>query len=180
MPRFTNIILALGLLMIPAQTFAINIWTFPFGISVGGGSDMFSAGIDWMFPTANPLIYKSPKDNKEHKMPTNELWWTVRSRYIYDYNEHQAGVFLQPNIHYLLKVILFNLALGPEIGWKTETGFDYGASARTGLMGCAHVEFGHLFNSTKTYVNFLFNLPFGPMLGWKVIEKKYRGNNGEH
>ena len=172
MPRFTHIILALGLLMIPAQTFAMNIWAFPFGISVGGGSGMFSAGIDWMLPTANPLIYRSAKDYKEHKMPTHELWWTVRSRYIYDYDEHQAGVFLQPNVHYLLKVIILDLALGPEIGWKTQTGFDYGVSARTGLMGCAHVEFGRLFNSKKTYVNFLFNLPFGPMLGWKLIEKK--------
>lgn len=164
MPRLTHIILALGLLMIPARSFAMDV--FPFNISIGGGPGMFSAGIDWAFALPlNSLIYKSAMRSNEWAS-THEFWWTIRSRYIYDYDEKQQGVFLQPNVHYLLKLFLFDFALGPEIGWEKKTGFEYGGSVRTGFLSCAYIEFGYLVNSEKTYVNFLFNIPFGPFVDW--------------
>ena len=41
MPRLTHIILAIGLLMIPARSFAMDV--FPFNISIGGGPGMFTS-----------------------------------------------------------------------------------------------------------------------------------------
>jgi hypothetical protein len=150
----------------------MNIWTFPFGIAVGGGSGMFSAGIDWMFPRRAhsnlQISQRTIRTTRCQRMSFGGLSGAV----IFTTTMSIKRYFLQPNVHYLLKVIVLDLAVGPEIGWKTQTGFDYGASVRTGLMGCAQVEVGRFFNSKKTYVNFLFNLPFGPMLGWKLIEKK--------
>ena len=46
MPRLAHIILVLGLLMISAKTFASDFIVYPFGISVGAGSDMLSVGVD--------------------------------------------------------------------------------------------------------------------------------------
>ena len=46
MPRLAHIILALGLLMIPVNAFASDFIVYPFGISVGAGSDMLSVGVD--------------------------------------------------------------------------------------------------------------------------------------
>ena len=86
MPRFTHIILALGLLMIPAKTFASDFIVYPFGISVGAGSDMLSVGVDWT--TSYSRINKRP----EKKLPTHDFWWTVRTRYFYDSEEEQKCV----------------------------------------------------------------------------------------
>ena len=159
MPRLAHIILALGLLMIPAKTFASDFIVYPFGISVGAGSDMLSVGVDWT--TSYSRINKRP----EKELPTHDFWWTVRTRYFYDSEEEQKCVFLQPNVHYLLKIAILDLVLGPEIGWKTETGFDYGGSARIGFLSFAYIEFGYLFNSDKTYAQFLLNVPIGPFAG---------------
>ncbi|MBO4436560.1 MAG: hypothetical protein J5791_06730 [Fibrobacter sp.] len=157
MQRLAHIILALGLLMIPAKTFASDFFVYPHGISVGAGSDMLSVAFDWT--TSYSRIIKRTND----KLITHDFWWAVRTRYFYDSDEEQSCIFLQPNVHYLLKIFILDLALGPEIGWKEDTGFDYGGSARIGLLSIAYIEFGYLFNSEKPYVQFLLNAPIGPL-----------------
>lgn len=155
MPRLAHIILALGLLMIPANAFASDIFVYPHGISAGAGSDMLSVAFDWT--TSYSRIIKRTND----ELITHDFWWAVRTRYFYDSDEEQSCIFLQPNVHYLLKIFILDLALGPEIGWKEDTGFDYGGSARIGLFSIAYIEFGYLFNSEKPYVQFLLNAPIG-------------------
>ena len=140
------------------------VFLFPYDMVVGGGSGMFSLGLDFVFCKQN-LIYESKKDPSIQGpwTPTHELWWTVRTRYVYDFDEHQLGLFLQPNLRYLWNVIIADATIGPEIGWKSNTGFDYGFSARLGLIAFFYIEIGHFYNSDKTYFNFLFNVPIVPM-----------------
>ena len=157
MLRLAHIILALGLLMIPANAFASDFFVYPHGISGGVGSDMLSVSFDWT--TSYSRIIKRTND----ELPTHDFWWTVRTRYFYDSEEEQKCIFLQPNVHYLLKIAILDLVLGPEIGWKEDTGFDYGGSARIGFLSIAYIEFGYLFNSDKTYAQFLLNAPLGPL-----------------
>ena len=84
MPRFTHIILALGLLMIPAKTFASDFFVYPHGISVGAGSDMLSVAFDWT--TSYSRIIKRTND----ELITHDFWWAVRTRYFYDSDEEQS------------------------------------------------------------------------------------------
>lgn len=59
---------------------------------------------------------------------------------------------------------MVTVTLGPEIGWQTETGFDYGASIRIGgIIGAliSVYEFGYLVNAKRFYFNVLLNLPIG-------------------
>jgi len=140
------------------------VFLLPYDLTIGGGSAMFSVGLDFVFFKHN-LIYATPKDTTIHGPwdPTHELWWTVRTRYIYDLDEHQVGLFLQPNLRYLWNILLADVTVGPEIGWKRETGFDYGFSVRLGFIAFFYIELGHFYNSDKTYFNFLFNIPIIPM-----------------
>lgn len=84
---------------------------------------------------------------------------------IYDYENHQYGFLFQPNLRYIWnysgKVNLFSAVLGPEIGWETKTGFEYGASLRVGgvpgLMA-GNYEVGYLVNSKRFYFTVSFAL----------------------
>ena len=163
MIRFPNIILAVCLFLIPAKSFAGGM-PFPWDLSVGGGSNMFAVGVDWSF-LDNRSLNHIPRYCIS---PGNEMILTVRTRYIYDFNEHQSGFFLQPNLKYLHQIILFDLTVGPEIGWFSENGFDYGASARLGITPFIYFEVGHFFNSKRTYFNILGNVPIG-LIFWFFV-----------
>ena len=89
MIRFSNIILAVCLFLIPAKSFAGGM-PFPWDLSVGGGSNMFAVGVDWSF-LDNRSLNHIPRYCIS---PGNEMILTVRTRYIYDFNEHQSGFFL--------------------------------------------------------------------------------------
>lgn len=133
----------------------------PWGIAVGGGT-IFSAGLDFAFGDAG-LIYETPRP--EHAigpwLSPHRLLWTNRIRMIYDYDNHQYGVFLQPNLRYLFKWDLLSFTLGPEIGWETKTGFEYGASLRVGgapALLAGNYEIGYLVNTRKFYFTVSFCL----------------------
>jgi hypothetical protein len=54
------------------------------------------------------------------------------------------------------------ISVGPEIGYKRKTGFEYGGSARVGaFMDLLNFEMGYLVNSKRTYMNIILNLPSG-------------------
>ena len=61
--------------------------------------------------------------------------------------------------------MILDLTVGPEIGWLSRSGFDYGASARVGITPFIYGEVGHFFNSKKTYFNISGNIPFLILLG---------------
>lgn len=153
--------------MIPAKSFASGM-PFPYNLSVGGDlfngeSEMLAIGIDWSLLDTRSLIPRYSIIS-----PGNGMILTVRTRYIYDFNEHQSGFFLQPNLKYLYQIALVDLTVGPEIGWFSENGFDYGASARVGLTPFIYFEVGHFFNSKKTYFNILGSIPIG-LIFWFFV-----------
>ncbi|HPW94778.1 MAG TPA: hypothetical protein PLT31_06265 [Fibrobacteraceae bacterium] len=141
------------------------IFFFPWNIFIGGGLGMFSVGLDLtVHPYSELYATKRPDSIEGMWNPPHILLWANRARMIYDFYNHQYGFFLQPNIQYFYDVIMVTVTLGPEIGWQTETGFDYGASIRIGgfigvLLGV--YEFGYLVNAKRFYFNFLFNMPIG-------------------
>lgn len=137
----------------------------PFNITIGGGSNMFSVGTDVLFAAPISVIYENESTRPDSVvgpwMPNHVLMWTNRFRMIYDYSNHQYGLFLQPNLRYLYKWLIADIALGPEIGWQTKTGFEWGASIRlNGLLTLclADLEFGYFANTRKYYFNVLFDL----------------------
>lgn len=158
-----GIILAFALIL-PSKSLAGNSPDFiiaPWGIAVGGGPEMFSTGLDIFFgdfSSIYPLGELKFEDG-------SKLLWTNRFRMIYDYENHQYGFLFQPNLRYIWnysgKVNLFSAVLGPEIGWETKTGFEYGASLRVGgvpgLMA-GNYEVGYLVNSKRFYFTVSFAL----------------------
>lgn len=160
MIRFSYIILALCLFLIPAKSFAGGM-PIPWDLSVGGGSNMFAVGVDWGLSGLKgedfPVIYRFA--------PGDVIIWTVRTRFIYDYDEHKPGFFLQPNLRFLYQLLIFDITVGPEIGWFIPSGFDYGASARLGITPFIYFEVGHFFNSKRTYFNISGNIPFLVIFG---------------
>ena len=57
---------------------------------------------------------------------------------------------------------MFKVSIGPEIGYKRKTGFEYGGSARIGaFIDILNFEMGYLVNSKRTYMNIILNLPTG-------------------
>ena len=98
----------------------------PNGIEVGGGN-MFVAGLEW-WSLPSFLIYaqERPKSIQGLWAPRYAFVWSIRTRYVYDYTDHEHGALLYPNIQYLRPI--FGAAVGPQIGWFSSTGFDYGAS----------------------------------------------------
>ena len=148
----------------PLPFFAYFI-PLPFNITIGGGSNMFSVGTDMLFAAPLSVIYENETTRPDSVagpwMPNHILAWTNRFRMIYDYSNHQYGFFFQPHLRYLYKWMLADIAVGPEIGWQTKTGFEWGASIRLNslLTLClADLEFGYFANTKKYYFNVLFDL----------------------
>lgn len=161
-----NLILALALLL-PSYSLAEvdSVYTpkkkatdyipMPVGIEVGGGS-MFVAGVEWGSPSSLIYVQERPKNAEGLWTPDDALIWSIRTRYVYDYTDHEHGVLLHPNIQYLRP--LFGIAVGPQVGWFSSTGFDYGASVRLDLIWILNVEVGYFFEKKNPYVSFLFSL----------------------
>jgi hypothetical protein len=63
---------------------------------------------------------------------------------------------------------LVGVAVGPQVGWFSSTGFDYGASVRLDLMCLLNIEVGYFFEKKNPYVSILFSFsllrmgPFDP------------------
>ena len=145
-----------------------NFFMFPegfspllWGIAVGSGPGIFSAGVDIIFGRSSVLYEPArPKSVQGPWNPMHMLMWMNRIRYIYDYDEHQYGIFFQPNLRYLWDLgFLLSVVVGPEIGWEKETGFEYGASIRIGglpSLWVANYELGYLVNSQKFYFTLSF------------------------
>lgn len=135
----------------------------PWGIAIGGGPGMFSTGFDFFF-FERGILYPSPKGG--FKLTDNNiLIWTNRLRMIYDFENHQYGFLFQPNLRYLYfshnGLYLFSAILGPEIGWETKTGFEYGASLRIGGapgLWAGNYEVGYLVNSKRIYFTVSFTV----------------------
>ena len=145
-----------------------NFFMFPegffpslWGIAVGSGPGIFSAGVDVVLGRSSVLYEPArPKSVYGTWGPPHVLIWMNRIRFIYDYDGHQQGGFFQPNLRYLWKTGLYlSVIVGPEIGWEKETGFEYGASIRIGGMPSlwvANYELGYLVNSQKFYFTLSF------------------------
>lgn len=134
----------------------------PLGFEVGGGS-MFVAGLELGSPLS--LIYEQERPENVEGLwaPKYALIWSIRTRYVYDYIDHEHGVLLYPNIQYLR--LFFGAAVGPQVGWFSSTGFDYGVSVRLDLIGLFNIEIGYFFEKKNPYVSFLVSLSilrFGP------------------
>ena len=148
----------------PLPFFAYFI-PLPLNITIGGGSNMFSVGTDMLFVAPFSVIYENEVSRPDSVhgpwVPSHVFLWTNRIRMSYDYDNHQYGFFLQPNIRYLYRFLLADIAVGPEIGWQTQTGFEWGASIRlNGLLTLclADLEFGYFANTKRYYFNVLFDL----------------------
>ncbi|MCQ2090794.1 MAG: hypothetical protein MJY93_11195 [Fibrobacter sp.] len=134
-----------------------NFLPLPWGIAIGGGPGMFSTGFDFFF-FERGILYGFITAN-------NILIWTNRLRMIYDFENHQYGFLFQPNLRYLYfshnGLYLFSAILGPEIGWETKTGFEYGASLRIGGapgLWAGNYEVGYLVNSKRIYFTVSFTV----------------------
>lgn len=140
--------------------FQATLWD----VSIGGGNELFVASADIAFGQ-NSLLFLvedySPRKDEEFM-----LLWTNRFRYVYDFAYGQHGFLFQPNIRMLVERMRFTLVVGPEVGWMTKNGFDYGFSIRVGglrgLLGwvnLANYEVGYLANSRKVYIAAVISLP---------------------
>ena len=159
-----NLILALALLL-PGISMAeeeFSLYPYPIDFSIGGGPGLFSTSLEFVLGSCASL-YETPKSDSLQNFfePRHALTWTNRIRMIYDYDNHQYGFLFQPSIRYMFKLIAFTAVVGPEVGWETETGFEYGMSARVGgLPGLflANYEVGYLINSQRFYFTVVFDM----------------------
>ena len=124
-----------------------------------GGMDDFVVGVDWIFNDFNILYYSATQINE---IPKHSLVWTLRTQALW---APKFGVYLQPTIQYLYAdglLAMFKISVGPEIGYKRKTGFEYGGSVRVGaFIDLLNFEMGYLVNSKRTYMNIILNLPSG-------------------
>ena len=154
MKYFLGIILAFALIL-PCKSWASNEIPDLSEIQIGGWwYNNFSAGIDFGLK-----IYSYPEGEES----SHQLYWKNRIRFIYDYENEQYGFLYQPNLRYVYWIKnFFATAVGPEIGWESKTGFEYGASLRIGglpgLLFFYH-EVGYLVNSKKLYYTLSFYFP---------------------
>ena len=134
----------------------------PLGLEVGGGS-MFVAGVEW--GSLLSLIYaqERPKDVEDLWVPKYALIWSIRTRYVYDYIDHEHGILLNPNIQGLF-AIFTGVAVGPQVGWFSSTGLDYGASVRFDVLSILNVEVGYFAKKENIFVNAIFTVSFPRML----------------
>jgi len=147
------------------KTKATDYIPMPMGIEIGGGS-MFVAGVEWGSPLSLIYVQERPQNAEGLWVPHDALLWSIRTRYVYEYIDHEYGVLLYPNIQYLLPLV--GVAVGPQVGWFSSTGFDYGASVRLDLMCLLNIEVGYFFEKKNPYVSILFSFsllrmgPFDP------------------
>ena len=169
-----NIILALALLL-PSCSLAQadSVYTpkkkasdyipLPLGLEVGGGN-MFVAGLEWwILPTMLIGAQERPNDIKGLWVPNYALIWSFRTRYVYDYIDHEHGILLYPNIQCLF-VGLTGIAVGPQVGWFSSTGFDYGVSVRFDLLSLLNIEVGYFAKKENVFVNIIFTMSAPRML----------------
>ncbi len=169
-----NLILALALLL-PGYSLAQadSVYTpkkkssdyipLPLGLEVGGGN-MFVAGLEWwILPTMLIGAQERPNDIKGLWVPNYALIWSFRTRYVYDYIDHEHGILLYPNIQCLF-VGLTGIAVGPQVGWFSSTGFDYGVSVRFDLLSLLNIEVGYFAKKENVFVNIIFTMSAPRML----------------
>lgn len=169
-----NIILVLALLLpgyslaeedsvyTPEEKASDNI-PLPLGLEVGGGN-MFVAGLEWwLIPSGLIYAQKRPENTKGPWAPVYAFVWFIRTRYVYDFTDHEHGILLHPSIQCFHA--LAGVGVGPQVGWFSSTGFDYGISIHLDLIGIFNIETGYFFEKKTPYVSFLFSfsiLRFGP------------------
>lgn len=124
-----------------------------------GGMNSFTVGADWIFGNFN-ILYASTSQVNE--VPKHSWVWTLRTQALW---APTIGAYLQPTIQYMFfggPLTMFKISVGPEIGYKRKTGFEYGGSVRVGaFMDLLNFEMGYLVNSKRTYMNIILNLPSG-------------------
>ena len=135
----------------------------PNGIEVGGGN-MFVAGLEW-WSLPSFLIYaqERPKSIQGLWAPRYAFVWSIRTRYVYDYIDHEHGILFYPNIQGLY-AIFTGVAVGPQVGWFSSTGLDYGASVRFDVLSILNVEVGYFAKKENIFVNAIFTVSFPRML----------------
>lgn len=163
-----NIILALALLLpsvslaeensvYTPKTKATDYMPMPYGFEIGGGS-MFVVGLEWWhIPSFLFCVQERPKGIDGLWAPNYALMWSFRTRYVYDFIDHEHGILLYPNIQALF-AILAGVAVGPQVGWFSSTGFDYGASVRFDLLSFLNIEVGYFAKKEIFFVNFIFTI----------------------
>lgn len=150
-----------------------NFFPIPWGVAVGGGPKMFSTGVDFYF--GDLLKVYSVKTVNDHsdgsKNDRHSLFWMNRIRWIYDYENHQHGILFQPNLRYMWDykgyLNTISVTVGPEIGWESKTGFEYGVSLRTGgapSLFVGNYEAGYLVNSKRFYLTVSFAISGLPIM----------------
>ena len=159
-----NIILALALLL-PSVSMAeeeFSLYPYPIDFSIGGGPRLFSTSLEFVLGSCATL-YETPKSDSSQDFfePKHALTWTNRIRMMSDYDNHPYGFLFQPSIRYMFKLIAFTAVVGPEIGWETETGFEYGMSARVGGVPglfLTNYEVGYLINYQRFYFTVVLDM----------------------
>ncbi len=127
-----------------------------YGVEIGGGS-MFMAGLEWWFqPYSIIYVQKRPEGHDGLWAPDDALVWTIRSRYVYDFIDHEHGLLLNPNIQYVR--FPGNIAAGLQAGYFFSTGFDYGASFRLGFLTLLNVEAGYFVRKKSFFVNAILSV----------------------
>ena len=163
-----NLILALALLL-PGYSLAQadSVYTpkkkasdyipLPLGLEVGGGN-MFVAGLEW-WHIPSFLIYaqERPKGIEGLWVPMYAFVWSIRTRYVYDFTDHEHGILLYPNIQGLF-AIFAGVAAGPQVGRFSSTGLDYGVSVRFDLLSLLNIEVGYFAGKENVFVNAIFTM----------------------
>lgn len=135
----------------------------PLGIELGGGN-MFVAGLEWWsLPSFLIDAQERPEGIEGPWAPSYAFIWSVRTRYVYDYIDHEHGILLYPNIQGLF-FVLAGVAVGPQVGWFSSTGLDYGASVRFDVLSILNVEVGYLAKKENIFVNAIFTISFPRIL----------------
>ena len=142
---------------------ATDYMPMPYGFEIGGGS-MFVAGLEW-WSLPSFLIYaqERPKSIQGLWAPRYAFVWSIRTRYVYDYIDHEHGILFYPNIQGLY-AIFTGVAVGPQVGWFSSTGLDYGASVRFDVLSILNVEVGYFAKKENIFVNAIFTVSFPRML----------------
>ncbi len=128
----------------------------PLGLEVGGGN-MFVAGLEWwLIPSGLIYAQKRPENTKGPWAPDYAFVWFIRTRYVYDFTDHEHGILLHPSIQCFHA--LAGVGVGPQVGWFSSTGFDYGASVRFDLLSLLNIEVGHFARKENIFVNVIFTI----------------------
>lgn len=133
----------------------------PLGFEIGGGN-MFVAGLEWwLIPSGLIYAQKRPENTKGPWAPDYAFVWFIRTRYVYDFTDHEHGILLHPSIQCFH--VLAGVGVGPQVGWFSSTGFDYGASVRFDLLWFFNLEVGYFAKKENVFVNIIFTMS-GPRM----------------